>query len=78
MSDPELRKHLRMALASSETLYGVAQPSWDARSEEEQRDLLRRAFTMAQSLKMKRVNIVNYKGRTIGYATADKIELLGP
>jgi hypothetical protein len=27
---------------------------------------------------MKRVNIVNYKGRTIGYATADKVELLGP
>ena len=78
MSDPELRKHLRMALASSETLYGVAQPSWDARSEEEQRDLLRRALTMAQTLKMKRVNIVNYKGRTIGYATADKVELLGP
>ena len=78
MSDPELRKHLRMALASNQTLYGVAQPSWDARSEDEKRDLLRRAFAMAQTIKMKRANIVNYKGRTVGYATADKIELLGP
>jgi len=77
ISDPDLRQHLRLARMSSETLYGLAQPTWDARSAEEQRALLRKAFAMAQSLKMKRVNILNNSGRTIGYATAETTELLG-
>ena len=77
ISDPELKQHLRMALASSETMYGVAQPSWDSRTEEEQRELLRRAWAVAEKIKMKQVNITNYKGRTVAYASKDKIELLG-
>lgn len=78
LSDPDLRQHLRLARTSSETLYGVAQPSWDAQSQDEQKELLKKAFAFAQSIKMKRVNILNNKGRTIGYASADRVEVLGP
>ena len=77
ISDLELKKHVRLARASDEILYGVAQPTWIAQSEEGQKELLRRALAMAQGLKLKRVDILNERGRSIGYATAEKVELVG-
>ena len=77
ISDFELKKHVRLARASDETLYGVAQPTWVAQSEEDQKELLRRALAMAQSMKLKRVDMLNEKGRSIGYASNEKIELIG-
>ena len=76
--DPELQPHIQVARASSETLYAMVQPSWSAKSEDEQKELLRRAMVVADSLKLKRVNILNYKGRTIGFATAEKTEIYTP
>lgn len=73
-----LKKHLRFARRSDETLYGMAQPTWIALSEDEQRELLNEAFAFAQSIGLKRVNILNEKGRTIGYATKDKAEIFRP
>lgn len=78
ISDQELKKHVRLARATDETLYGVAQPTWIAQSEEEQKELLRRALAMAQNLRLKRVDILNERGRSIGYASADKVEVVGP
>ena len=78
LSDPGLRQHLRLARTSEETLYGVTQPSWDAQSPDEQKELLRKAFEFAQAIKMKRVNILNNKGRTVGYASAERLEIFGP
>lgn len=73
-----LQKHIRFARRSDETLYGMAQPTWIALSEAEQRELLSEAFAFANSLGLKRVNILNERGRTIGYATKDKIEVVRP
>ena len=73
-----LREQLQVARASTETLYGMAQPSWSAKTEDEQKELLRRALAVAETHKLRRVNILNYKGRTIGYATADKVEIYNP
>ncbi|MEW6361799.1 MAG: hypothetical protein AB1477_06720 [Acidobacteriota bacterium] len=73
-----LQKHIRFARRSDETLYGMAQPTWSALSEDEQRQLLGEAFAFAQSVGLKRVNILNEKGRTIGYATKDKAEVFRP
>lgn len=78
LADPDLQKHIRLARSSNETLYGVAQPTWEAQSQDEQKELLKKALDFAQKMNMKRVNILNNKGRTIGYAAQDKIEVLGP
>ncbi len=77
VSDAELKKHVRLARASDEILYAVAQPTWTAQSEEEQKELLRRALAMAQKLNLKRVDVLNEKGRSIGRASQDQVELKG-
>jgi hypothetical protein len=74
----ELTQHIREASTSSETLYGVMQPTWDALSEDEQKQFLTKAFDFAKARGMKKVNLLNSRGRTVGYAGDDRIEIFGP
>jgi hypothetical protein len=73
----DLTQHVREASTSSETLYGVMQPTWEALSEEEQKQFLTKAFDFAKARGMKKVNLLNSRGRTVGYASSDKLELFG-
>jgi hypothetical protein len=74
----DLKAHIRTMRVSQETAYAVAQPSWDALSEFEQKEFLKKIFEFAQSKGMKKVNVLNYKGRTVAFASKDRFELLGP
>lgn len=74
----ELTKHIREASSSNETLYGVLQPTWDAMSADDQRDFLSKTFEFAKARGMKKVNLLNSRGRTVGFAGSDRMELFGP
>ena len=74
----ELTQHVREASTSSETLYGVLQPTWDALSEDEQKQFLAKALNFAKARGMKRVNLLNSRGRTVGYASPDRLEVFAP
>jgi sugar phosphate isomerase/epimerase len=74
----DLTQHVREASTSSETLYGVLQPTWDALSEDEQKQFLSKAFDFAKARGMKKVNLLNSRGRTVGYAAPDRLEVYGP
>lgn len=74
----ELKNHLRQASTSNETLYAMTQPTWDALSEDEQKAVLEKAYSFAIAIKMKRVNILNNKGRTVAFASEDRTELFKP
>ncbi|MEO5859294.1 MAG: hypothetical protein ABIR33_10130 [Pyrinomonadaceae bacterium] len=74
----ELTQHVREASTSSETLYGVMQPTWEALSEEEKKQFLAKAFDFAKSRGMKKVNLLNARGRTVGYAAGDRAEVFAP
>lgn len=77
LAGTDLSQHLREASTSSETLYGVTQPTWDALSEDEQKAFLSKAFQFAQSKGMKKVNLLNARGRTVGYAAENRLEVFG-
>ena len=76
LENSDLAEHLRMARSSNETFYGVIKPSWDTMDESHQKDVLQRVQTFAASKGMKRVTLLNDKGRTVGFASADRVELL--
>jgi hypothetical protein len=78
MGDSDLKAHIRTIRVSHETAYAVTQPSWDALNEFDQKEFLRKVFEFAQSKGLKKVNLLNYKGRTVAFATKDKFELFGP
>jgi len=74
----DLKAHLREASTSSETLYGVTQPTWDALSDDEKKEFLSKAFQFAKSKGMKKVNFLNSRGRTVAYAADNRAEVFSP
>jgi hypothetical protein len=74
----DLRTHLLEASTSSETLYGITQPTWDALSAEEQRAFLSKAYHFATSQGLKKVNFLNARGRTVAFASENRLEVLSP
>jgi len=78
LGDSDLKQHLRTVRASKGTLYGVTLPAFDALTEEQQKEVLQRALTFAETRGIPRVNLLNNKGRTIGFASKDRLEILRP
>lgn len=77
MTNSPLKPHLRDVSSSNETLYAVAQPTYESMSESEKEVFLRQAVEFAGTKGLKRVNLMNNKGRTIGFASGDKIQIVG-
>lgn len=75
LAGTELKTHIREASESNETLYAVTQPTWDALSKDEQKEFLRKAMDFASARGMKRVNLLNNRGRTVGFASATRLEV---
>ncbi|MFL6468342.1 MAG: hypothetical protein ACJ72Z_10335 [Pyrinomonadaceae bacterium] len=74
----ELKTHLSTLRVSHETAYGVTQASWDSLNENEQKQFLKKVLDFAQTKGLKKVNLLNYKGKTVGYASANRLELHRP
>lgn len=75
LSGSDLKHHIREASVSSETLYGITEPTWDALSDDEKRSVLSKAFQFATSKGLKRVNFLNSRGRTVAYASENRLEV---
>jgi hypothetical protein len=78
LGDSDLKQHLRTVRSSKGTLYGVALPAFDALTEEQQKEVLQKALAFAETRGIHRVNLLNNKGRTIGFASKDRLEILRP
>jgi hypothetical protein len=71
-----LGEYLKTAKSSSETMYAVVQPNWETLSEQQKKDVLQKSQVFATSKGLRRVNLLNDKGRTVGYASKDRAEIL--
>ncbi len=78
LAGTELRAHLRIGKTAGDTFYGVTEPTWDGLSEADRKDVLNKAYAFANERGFVKVNILNYRGRTVGFATADRLELFEP
>ena len=76
LANSELDAHLSQAKMSKETLYAVTQPTWDALSEEEKKEFLKKVVAFAQERGMEKVNLLNLKGRTVAFSDKQRFELL--
>jgi len=78
VSGSELTQHVREASKSNETFYGVMQPTWEALSQEEQTQFLGKTVEFAKAKGLKKVNLLNARGRTVAYASETRQQLFGP
>lgn len=74
----EIKQHLQAARGSSETFYGIVQPTWDTMGEDQQKVFLQKVFIFGGEKGFKRVTLINGRGRTVGFASEEKSEILRP
>ena len=74
----DLKEHLKTVRVSNETAYCLTEASWDALGETEQKEFLAKIYAFAQTKGLKRVNLLNQKGRTIAFVTKDRVEVFKP
>lgn len=78
LAGSELAPHLGKAKYTKDTLYPLTEPTWDSLSETEQKQLTAKAFEFAKKKNLSKVSILNYRGRTVAFATANGVELVKP
>lgn len=71
----EFADNVKLAKISGETLYIVSQPSLDTMTQQEQSDVLQRLYSAGDRKGWVNVNLMNSKGKTVGYASPTKIEI---
>ena len=71
----EIATEIKSARTSGESLYLVMQPTWDSMSEDEQKAILQKALQFGTSKGFRRVQLLNEKGRGLGYADSGRLDL---
>ncbi|MBK9165412.1 MAG: hypothetical protein IPM21_16185 [Acidobacteria bacterium] len=78
LAGTELAPHLGKAKLTKDTFYGMTEPTWDSLTESEQKQITVRAYQFAQQKNLSKVSILNYRGRTVAFATANTVEVVKP
>ncbi len=76
IDDPDIKKYVRSSRATKETLYAVTEPTFDTLSEAEQKELLGKVRKLANAKNLNKVSLLNNSGKTVAYASKDRLELI--
>ena len=78
ISDPDLKAHLREASTNNETLYAETATTWDALSEDEQKEFLSKTYAFAKGKGIRKVSFLNARGKTVAFASEARLDIYGP
>jgi hypothetical protein len=78
LENTQFREYIKGGRVSGETFYGISLPMWDSLSREKQEEMLGILLKMGNDKGYQRVSIINAKGKTIGFASATRIEVTVP
>jgi hypothetical protein len=76
VGDDEIRKFVRSPRQSQETFYAIVEPTFAALSADEQKALLARVQQFAISKGMNKVNLVDESGRSVAFASKNRLDLV--
>lgn len=76
VDDQEIRKYIRSPRQTNETFYAVVEPSFETLSADEQKALLGKVRAFAASRSLNKVNLINKEGKTVAFASKDRLELV--
>lgn len=76
IEDPSVKKNLRGISSSGDTLNAMTQPAYDILNETEQKAFLQNLLKLANERNLQKVNLFNSKGRSVAFASKDRVELI--
>ena len=78
LENSSLKEYLQTARIKENTFYGITLPAWDVLSLEKREELLKKIQNSGTDKGYVKVSLVSKEGKTVGYATAEKIEVITP
>ncbi len=78
LENSSLKEYLQSARINEETFYGVTLNSWTDLTLEKKEELLNKVLSIGGEKGFKRVHLLNEKGRSVGYASNEKVEVYNP
>ncbi len=78
LENSDLKEYMRTGRATSETFYAITLPVWDQMEEQKKREILQKALEFANKNGQKKVQLVNFRGRSVAFASQKKAEILNP
>jgi hypothetical protein len=73
-----LAQHVKTARISGQNFYVLLSPSWDTLPREKQQEFLKSTFEFAQERGSTQVSLINSTGKSVGHASASKMEITTP
>jgi len=73
-----IKEYMRAGRSTAETFYAITLPTWDQLNEEKKKEVLQQSLDFANEKGLKTVQLVNVNGRSVGYASKERIEILKP
>ena len=78
LDSSSFKEHIQAARISGEMFYGIVNVSWEGLANEKKEDLLGKILVTGSEKGFKQVTLMNKQGRSVGYASAEKIEIYNP
>ncbi len=78
LDNSSLKEHIQAARISGDIFYGVVMPSWDTLSREQKEAFTSKVMLVGAEKGFSRVNLINKQGKTVGFASSQKIEIFNP
>ncbi|QYO67217.1 hypothetical protein [Leptolyngbya sp. 7M] len=70
-----VEKYIGNAKRTTETVYGITQPEWEMLDEKAQKQVLQDALNFAKGQGIKKIQLTNGKGRTVGFVSDGRIDV---
>jgi hypothetical protein len=78
LDNSSLQEFLKTARISGETFYGITLLEWQSMTTEKKEEALKKIFSMGADKGYTKVHLINKDGKTVGYASAEKVEVIAP
>jgi hypothetical protein len=78
LDNSSLKEYLETARINEKTFYGVTKTSWETANREKKEELLNQMLKIGAEKGFEKVHLVNEKGVTVGFGSAEKVEIFNP
>jgi len=78
LDNSSFKEYVQNARINSEMFYGIVNANWEGLTNEKKEDLLGKIFVTGNEKGFKMVTLMNKQGLSVGYASAERIEVYNP
>lgn len=78
LENSSLKDYVQTARLNGDMFYGIITPNWDNMNNEKKEEFLRKVVLIGGEKGFVKVTLMNKQGRTVGYASPEKVEVYNP